>query len=75
MKSVFKNHFVYKQKFTGAMLYIAFFVASGCGNSSFQSEFEQTVTYPVTGKLGLKNILAEGFTEGKRLKLDEVLTD
>jgi len=68
MKSVIKILFAH---FTGIMLFIALFLASGCSKSSLDSEFEQSITYPEIGKLGLKNILAEGFLEGKRLGLDE----
>ena len=62
---VIKNHFTRMQKFTGAILCIAFFIASGCSKSELSSEQSSVITYPKTGKYG-SNILAEGFVEAKK---------
>ena len=65
---VIKNHFTRMQKFTGAILCIAFFIASGCSKSEL-SEQSSVITYPETGKYG-PNILAVGFLEAKKTEGD-----
>ena len=74
MKSVIKNRFALMQKFSCVMLCIAFFAAFGCSksNSSLESEFEQSITYPEIGILGYPNILAEGFVEANHDKISSL---